>query len=136
MPISDNYVVEYLLHGTGARNAPILWRRTKSQGYVTRINGIRVEFENILMRAGSRCCVTFTCATQRVHIAEPLNVGFFRAKYESEDEQNLAQLIQELGRAIERQCATQRKANAEAADSIRESIYHRLLSAPVTESSG
>jgi hypothetical protein len=63
-------------------------------------------------------------------------VGFFRAKYDSEDEHNLAQLIQELRRAIERQCATQRKADAEAADSIRESMYNRLLSAPVPESSG
>jgi hypothetical protein len=138
MPISDNYVVQYLLQGTRSSAGPIVWQDTDDEGYVTCLNGIRVVFDSIVTRTGSRYFLTFSCAAStctgvKVQVVEPVNAGLFRAKYENEDHRRLAELLQELSVAISQQCSARKRSGVQGADPVREALYRRLLDSHSSE---
>jgi hypothetical protein len=133
MPISDNYVVQYLVQNTGSGEESLLWREAESEGYVTFINDIKVEFECAPSRTGSRFYLTFSAAVGSVQIVEPHNVGFLRPRYANDDQEHLARLMKDLSQAIRRQCHMRRKAEADSAGTIRESVFRRLLGVRVPD---
>jgi hypothetical protein len=57
---------------------------------------------------------------------EPRSVAFFRKRYESEDQQRLAELTKQLASAVSRQCAADRRGEDQIERS-RDSIYRQLL---------
>jgi hypothetical protein len=133
MPISDNYVVQYLLQETQASSESILWTEKESQGYVANFRGIQLDLDSIPSRAGSRLFLSISCVAERIQIHEPLNRGIFAPRYESEDERRLVGLLKELTAAISAQCAARRKRSAEKTEVIRQSIYGRLIGASTAE---
>jgi hypothetical protein len=133
MPISDTYVVQYLLQATQGSSDPILWIEKESAGYFARFRGIRLDLESIPNRAGPRLFLSISSVSERIQIHEPLKRGIFQEKYESEDEQRLAGLMKELTAAVAGQCAARRNRTAEKTESIRQSIYGRLIGTSVAE---
>jgi len=134
MPISDNYVVQYLIQNTDAGDGSLVWRETEFEGYVTSLNDIKIEFGCAPGRTGSRSFLTLSTVLSSIQIVEPYNVGIFRPKFANEDEERLAGLMKSLGQAIRRQCSARRQRETEFAGPIREDIYRRLLgTSPVKE---
>ena len=133
MPISDNYVVQYLVQNTESDDGSLVWQETEFEGYVASVNDVKVEFGCAPGRTGARYFLTFSASLSSIQIVEPYNTGFFRPKYANEDEERLAGLMKNLGQAIRRQCSARRKMETEFAGSIREDMYRRLLGAPVSE---
>lgn len=131
MPISDCLVVQYLLQETGSSANSIQWQETE-EGYVTHLNGVRIEFGNLHTRTASRFCVIFSCAasqcfTRRVQVVEPVKSGLFRPGYDREEDRQLAELLRELHTAIRRQAYDRKRSGAEDESVIREMLYKRLL---------
>jgi len=133
MPISDNYVVQYLVQNTTSGRESLVWRETEAEGYVTSINGIDVEFGSVPSRTGSRAYVIFSAPAGSIQIVEPHNIGFFHPKYANEDEERLVQLMKDLGHAIRDHCFARRKLEAQSSGIIRESLYRRVLGVQVSE---
>jgi hypothetical protein len=129
VPISDNYVVQYLLQATEASSDFILWTEKASDGYTANFRGIRLEVECVPSRAGQRLYLSIFSVSEKIQIQEPFNYGIFREKYKSEDEQRLAGLMKDLIAAIAKQCAARRNRTAEMTAVIRQSIYGRLIGA-------
>src|SRR6185436_1083757 len=99
MPISDNYVVQYLVQNTDADDGSLMWRETEFEGYVASLNGIQIEFACAPGRTGARFFLTFSTSVSSVQIVEPYNTGIFRPKYANDDENRLAELMKSLGQA-------------------------------------
>jgi hypothetical protein len=133
MPISDAYVVQYLLQGTRPGNGQIQWQERDDDGYTATVNGIRLELDSVPARSGARLFLTLTCGREKVGVAEPLNTGIFREKYQDEDQRRLAHLLRDLARAAARQCAARHTESVENASVIREAIFRRLLGAHTAE---
>jgi len=134
MPISDNYVVQYLVQNTDAGDGSLVWRETEFEGYVASLNDIKIEFGCAPGRTGARSFLTLSTVLSSIQIVEPYNVGIFRPKFANEDEERLAGLMKSLGQAIRRQCSARRQRETEFAGPIREDIYRRLLgTSPVKE---
>jgi hypothetical protein len=127
MPISELYVVEYLLQETEAATDAIVWREKESEGYAARLHGIDVELHSLSNRSGSRLCLSLACYPEKIEIEEPVRTGFFQSKYESEDGQRLAQLLKELAATVSRQCAKRMNRPPEAISRVREAIFRRLI---------
>ena len=80
MPISDAYVVEYLLQSTRASTRQIVWRERESGGYAASVNGVELELDTMWGRSESLLYVSLSCVAERVLIAEPRNIGVFQDK--------------------------------------------------------
>ena len=129
MPISDSCIVQYLLQETKDGGASVLWSENDSEGYTACIRGMRVRLESVPSRAGSRLCLSISHVQDRIHIEEPPNIGVFGKKYGSEEQRRLAELMSELARLVERQCASRRERLAAGADEVRQTVYRRLIGA-------
>jgi hypothetical protein len=127
MAISETYVVQYLLQATCAPSGGIVWRESDTEGYCARLHGIDVELHSFRSRSGSRLYLSLACFPEKIEIEEPASVGIFRAKYESEDGQRLAQLLKQLAATVSRQCAQRMNRTPEALSMVRESIFRRLI---------
>ena len=132
MPISDIYVVQYLLQATQAAQDPIVWQE-KGCGHIADFRGIRIELDRVPSRTHSRLYITLSRAWEEVCVEEPLNTGLFRERYKDDDERELARLMKELATTIGRQCATRRKTNLELGELVREGLYRRLVGVSGTE---
>ena len=133
MPISDNYIVQYLLQETRYNGATIVWREKGSDGYSTCIRGMRIELESIYNRTGSRLCLTISCTPDRICISEPLNIGLFREKYRTEEERHLAELMNELACSVGQQCEKRRRKSVAGDEDIRQTVYRHLIDAVPTD---
>jgi hypothetical protein len=61
------------------------------------------------------------------------STAFFRERYASEDQRDLARLMRELAAAVARQCVARRNRSSAAIEVIRQSFYSRLIGAPERE---
>jgi hypothetical protein len=129
MPISDAYVVQYLLQETSATQDPLEWLHERAESYSTTINGVTAELHRLSDRAGSRLFVTLESYPERIEISEPLRKGFFHSKYESESDAHVAELMHELAAKVARQCADRINRNSQDTETVRESIYRRVIGA-------
>jgi hypothetical protein len=127
MPISDEYVVQFLLQETCRHAAPLLWQETESEGYTARLHGILVELCKIQGRGGARVVLTLFSYPDEFRVTEPVNKGLFRPKYESSEQAHLANLMHQLVTVVELQCAERARRTRAARDVIRESVYRRLV---------
>lgn len=135
MPISDHYVIQFLLQATRSHNELIRWEEKESEGYVAIFNNVRLEIDSVASRTGSRLYVSLSYASKKSFIAEPHNSGVFREKYEDDEQRCLAHRMMELARAVACQCAARNKRNAEPEPATREAIYKRLIGPSEADSS-
>lgn len=129
MPISDAYIIQYLLDGTVAVPAEIHWRETdaKHVGYVAQLEGVDVILEPIYSRAGSRQVLRFCHDNEDFCISEPAGGGWLGRKFATEDERHLVNLFRGLIQAVVSQCTIRRQRAEQNQDEIRERISHRVL---------
>ncbi|MEP7366252.1 MAG: hypothetical protein ABI972_23590 [Acidobacteriota bacterium] len=129
MPISDTYLVQWLVQETRAAGGGFAWREKETDGYVVDSNGVRIELDHVMSRAGTRRQLTLTLDAERIHILEPASTGVFTEQYANEDAWRLVQLLRELNLAVSRQCAARYNRGEEAMNRIREAVYRRVIGA-------
>jgi len=129
VPISDAYIVQYLLDGTSEVPAAIHWREkdTDKIGYTAQMQDVDVSLEPVYSRAGSRLLLRFRQGSDEFSIGEPAAGGWLGRKFSTEDECRLAKLFQELSTAVVSQCARRRQRAEQNQEQIRERIGRRLL---------
>jgi hypothetical protein len=129
VPISDAYIIQYLLDGTLAVPAEIHWREKDAEqfGYVTQLEGVDVILEPVYSRAGSRLILRFCHDGEEFGISEPAGRGWLGCKFSTEDERHLVRLFRGLTEAVVSQCATRRQWAEQNQEEIRERISHRVL---------
>ena len=129
MPISDAYIIQYLLDGTSEIPAEIHWCEKDSEqiGYVAQLAGVDVILEPVYSRAGSRLVVKFRHDGEEFDISEPTGGGWLGRKFSSEDERHLVRLFRGLIKAVVSQCSIRRQRAEQNQEGIRERISHRLL---------
>ena len=128
VPISDSYIIQYLLDGTIAVPAEIYWREKDAEhGYVAQLEGVDVILEPIYSRAGSRMVLRFCHDGEEFVISEPAGGGWLGRKFSTEDERRLVTLFRDLISAVSSQCTMRRQRAEQNQDEIRERISHRVL---------
>jgi hypothetical protein len=129
VPISDSYIIQYLLDGTLAAPAEIHWREkdAESAGYVAQLEGVDVLLEPVYSRGGSRLLLRFCHGGEEFVIREPAGGGWLGRKFSTEDERHLVRLFRSLVKAVVSQCATRRQRAEQNQETIRERISHRVL---------
>ena len=127
MAISELYVVQHLLQQTVAERDGLRWEQKGSGGYVTQLNGVSIHFAQVESNIGSRLYITFKDGVHKSDIAEPINRGIVRTRYESEDQRQLAEEMRALADAISRQCADRELAAIKYRAAHREALFRRLL---------
>jgi hypothetical protein len=129
VPISDAYIVQYLLAGTSEVPAQIHWCEKDAEqfGYVAQLEGVDVILEPMYSRAGSRLVLRFRHDDEEFGISEPAGGGWLGRKFASEDERHLVRLFRGLFKAVASQCHVRRQRAEQNQEQIRERISHRLL---------
>lgn len=129
MPISDSYIIQYLLDGTSEVPAQIHWCEQDSEqvGYVAQMEGVELILEPFYSRAGSRLVLRFCHDGEEFGISEPAGGGWLGRKFSSEDERHLVRLFRELIKAVISQCSIRRQRAEQNQEEIRERISQRLL---------
>ncbi len=129
MPISDAYIVQYLLDGTSEVPAQIHWceKDADQAGYVAHLEGVDVILEPVYSRTGSRLVLRFIHDGEDFSISEPAGRGWLGRKFSTEDERHLIRLFRGLIQAVVSQCTIRRQRAEENQEEIRERISHRLL---------
>jgi len=133
MPISDTYLVQFLLQETSAASGALQWSEKENGGHATRSRGVRIDLDHVMNRTGTRRMVTLSYEAERVYILEPARTGIFTEQYASEADWMLVQLMRDLDGAASRQCAARRNRGEEADSRIREALYRRLIGAEDSE---
>ena len=133
MPISDTYLVQWLIQETTAVQRSMAWREKDADGYIAHSNGVRIELDHVMSRSGTRRQLSFTLGAERIHILEPASTGVFTEQYANEEAWRLVQLLRELNLSVSRQCAARHNRSDEASGRIRESIYRRVIGAEESE---
>jgi len=129
VPISDDYIVQYLVNGTREIPETISWceKSTEQTVYAAAVEGVEVMLESAYSRAGSHLVLKFRHNDDEFRISEPAGGGWLGRKLSTEDERHLVKLFRELIAAVTTQC-TQRRLRAERnRELIREQISRRML---------
>lgn len=129
MPISDAYIVQYLVAGTSEVPPAIHWREKDAEqvGYVALVEGVDVILEPFYSRSGSRLGLRFREGDDEFSISEPSSGGWLGRKFSSEDERTLSKLFRQLISAVASQCTLRRQRAEQNQEEIRERIGRRLL---------
>jgi len=132
VPISDAYIVQYLVDGTSETRAAIHWCEKDADqiGYVARVEDVDVFLEPVCSRAGSHLVLRFRHGSDEFGISETAGRGWLGRKFSTEDERELARLFHELHTAVALQCVTWRQRAERNQAQIRERIGRRLLFGP------
>ena len=129
MPISDAYIIQYLVDGTREAPETICWREksTEQMGYAALVEGVEVILEPEYSRAGSHLILRLRLGDNEFRICEPTGGGWLGRRFSTEDERHMVKLFRELITGIVSQC-NQRRLRAERnREQIREQISRRLL---------
>ncbi len=129
MPISDHYIVQYLLQGTRHATQPIVWREADGEGYTSATRGVELHLNHVANRGGARIRLSLATPAGEVHISEPPNIGLFGARYRTEDDRQLASLLKELAAEVSNQCADRDNRSRATTGAIRQFVYQRLIGA-------
>ncbi|MBI2685697.1 MAG: hypothetical protein HYX27_05235 [Acidobacteria bacterium] len=127
MPVSEEYVVDYLVRETEARPSAIEWAEGDSSSFAAMYNDVRLRIYSVQNLSGPRLYLECTLAHDRIYIAEPGKVAIFGKQYKTDDEEALAARLHRLIHAIQAQL---RHRHAEAfahEEEIRESIFRQIL---------
>jgi hypothetical protein len=128
--VSDSYTLRYLLQATRDVPERIVWREQKAGDLVTDVDGVEVLLTEVSSRAGIRVGLRFRCGNDEFWLYSPLPFGWSRRRYTSVEEQDLAELLQELFQAARAQCARKKHYDTEHGEEIRERVYRQLLFGP------
>jgi hypothetical protein len=128
MPVSDNYLVQYLLQETLRPQRAIIWREgTADVGFCASVGSLEVALGAIPSRGGPRIALYFRGAEDQFRIFEPLSEGWWSRGYATSDEHILADLLRELLRAVEAQCSERRHNFAQNPEEVRVRVFRQLL---------
>ena len=129
MPISDTYIVQYLLDGTSEVPTQIHWCEKDADqiGYVALVEDVDVILEPVYSRAGSRLVLRFRHDGEEFSISEPAGGGWLGRKFSTEDEGALVTLFRGLIAAVTSQCSSRRQRAEENQEQIRARISQKLL---------
>ena len=129
MPISDGYIVQYLVDGTSEIPAQIHWREmeTDHAAYAAMLEQVEVVLERSYSRAGSSLCLRFRHGNDEFSIREPAAGGWLGRKISTADERELSRLFRKLDSAVTSQCSVRRQRAEQDQEQIRERIGRRLL---------
>ena len=133
MPISDAYIVQFLLDGTSDVSSEIHWHEkdTDQIGYVAQVGDVDVILEPVYSRAGSQLVLRFRHDGEEFRIHAPNFSGWLGRKFSAEDERVLTGLFRELVADVASQCASRRQRAEQNQGKIRDRIGRRLLFGPV-----
>jgi hypothetical protein len=128
VPISDDYIVQYLVNGTREVPETICWREKSAEvGYAALVEGVEVILEPEYSRAGAHLILRFRHNDDEFRICEPAAGGWLGRKFATEDERHLVKLFRELIAAVTAQCSHRRLCAERHRDLIREQISRRML---------
>jgi hypothetical protein len=129
VPISDDYIVQYLVNGTREVPETIFWceKSTEQMGYAAAVEGVEVMLESAYSRAGSHLVLRFRHNDDEFRIFEPAGGGWLGRKFSTEDERHLVTLFRELSAAVSAQCAQRRLRAERNRELIRDQISRRML---------
>lgn len=127
MAVTDLYVAKYLLDSTQGLRAPLSWQSGEGGGYAAEIHGVRLGLFHSHSMGWSGLCLSFTRGDDVIHIEEPRTAGIFGRNYESEDDRQLADALQELWQAVARQYCDRKTQAWRLRQSIRETLYQQVL---------
>ena len=128
MPISDSYILQYLVQETSSARSGVVWSEFGGDTYRTELHGIQIQISQVFTRGGLRQFLTLSRGEARTVIAEPLNKGFLRAKYDSPEAESLAGLLQHLARCAAAQCkAREEEADSVSREGLRQTLFRHLL---------
>jgi hypothetical protein len=128
VPISDSYILQYLVDGTREVPEAISWRENPDQlGYQARVEGVDAILEPEYSRAGSHLILRFRYNDDEFRICEPAVGGWLGRRFSTEDELHMVRLFRELITAVAAQCATRVLRAERNREQIREQISRRLL---------
>jgi hypothetical protein len=127
MPLTDVFVVRYLLQKTSAQADSICWQELEAGGYEAQVSGVTVDLMQSQTRAGSYLCLILRAGSEKVYIAEPQNRSIFGVKYDDEDQRTLAELIRALADSVARQCAGRTRRSQDRGEELRQEIFQQLL---------
>lgn len=128
MPISDEYLVSYLLQET--RRETVRWRCARDEGgvgYTARMNGVLLKLERIESTTESRLWLRLESEEGSALVPEPLGRGLWGRRYGSDTERALADCLQRLEQAVAAQ--SRRRAQAAADPARREALFRRIVMA-------
>ena len=99
MPISDAYIIQYLVDGTRQVPETICWREKSAEqtGYTVLVEGIEVILESEYSRAGAHLTLRFR-HDDEFRISEPAAGGWLGRKCAMEDERHVVKLFRDDGR--------------------------------------
>lgn len=123
MPVSDQYVVEYLLQQT--RGGDLRWRRNEVGYFVTAVNGVDLSLYTLPGSTGTRVALEFSLRGWKTSVVEPFASGFLTRHYKTEDDRRLAATIQFLWAECSRLCAAEEDARDRHEE--KQVIFGRLL---------
>jgi len=129
VPISDAYIIQYLVDGTREVPETLCWREKSPEqtGYAVLVEGVEVILESEYSRAGAHLTLRFRHNDDEFRICEPAAGGWLGRKFATEDERNLVKLFHELVAAVTAQCAQRRVRAERNLELIREQISRRML---------
>lgn len=120
--ITDAYTVQFLLEGTLANPPRVVWSESARTGLAANAGGVAVDLARHHDRTGARISLRLRHGADSVSVHEPLNLGWLRKRYHSEDDERLAGLLTHLWSAA----VAQRDALPMPAEA-RDRLYRRLL---------
>ncbi len=128
MPVSDTYLVQYLLQETVRTQHGIAWReRVMEAGFVADVGSLEVALESAASRGGARLSLQFRGAADNFQIYEPLSDGWFCRRYATPQEHALADLLRDLMRTVEMQCRERRLNTLLNPEPVRERVFRQLV---------
>jgi hypothetical protein len=129
VPISDAYIIQYLVDGTRKVPETICWREKSAEHmrYEALVEGVEVILEPEYSRAGSHLVLKFRHNDDEFRILEPAAGGWLGRKFATDEERHLVKLFRELIAAVTAQCAQRRVRAERNRELIREQISRRML---------
>ncbi|MDP3696837.1 MAG: hypothetical protein Q8R55_02280 [Candidatus Taylorbacteria bacterium] len=133
--VSDKnlHVMKWLFENTKEPNCNIPWQRKESGGYSVLLNKgeslVRIDIARVQSRPVAVIVVKFSSPGKgEVCVQEPLQKVFsLRRRYDSEDDEELAQIMNNLLATIANQLARKTLRDMDTEEERRQEIYHRLL---------
>lgn len=127
MAVSDLYVAQFLVEATQAADGALEWQVDDAGSYYTHLNGVRLSLFHSRTMGWSGLCLSFTRDAEVAYIEEPRPVALFSRKFRSDEDLCLSDALKDLARAVSSQCHARKIRAWNLRDSIRESLYRRIL---------
>jgi hypothetical protein len=124
MPITDSYVVAFLLQETAGAE-PLRWMDTGSGEFAASLNGVTVRLGECESRSGRRLLLQLEYDETITYIWEPERHGLFGRRFDGREAEGLASDLRRLLSSVRRACLQKEAARDMGAE--RQEIYRRLL---------